>query len=315
MNNISKAEELERARKSISLGEERISLINQRLPELEASLEKKILKHELKGYQDRGIKKTQKELEGLQREKVTLEKTIEVLKKNLPGLEREAKLEVAEKETAATYQQAHADLIKIVEGVPSLDAVKGATAILQEYSKALSDAKGRYLSLSKNLADIMVSEKLDSLDSVSLDNLREDRTNIDFSQALQLSDDLIDLNEEINKIQYQLFYEATNIPLEFALPPEKRPGPEISPCGNYKIAFENGNWEGYVKETLLSPNGPFENWKRLRSTGNKITFEELKKIDNEMREEKKKQAIEETLYEKTINPFKQMVHENPNPEI
>lgn len=105
MPDLTATERLERARKSIVIAEERLSTIKKRLPELNSELEELRVVNEIQGYKGRTIERTQAEIETLQKEKDTLEQTIVALQKKLPELEKEARIEIAEKNTVKEYEE------------------------------------------------------------------------------------------------------------------------------------------------------------------------------------------------------------------
>lgn len=293
MSELTASEQYERGRRSIQVAEERLAVINQRLPALETELEELIVTNEIKGYKGRTIEKTQAEIESLQKEKVVLGKTVEVLKKKLPELETAARVESAATEGVVTYQKAHGELTEILNAIPSLDTLTTGIETLREFLKEFDRGKRKYLSLSRGLADIMVSEKLESLGDITLDSLRSDRSGLDYVPVLQLSDSLIDLNERIKRLQYDLFIAATNNPLEFYLPPEPKPEPQFSEDGRFKIErLTENRWEGFVKETFFADGKPFDTWKQILGRDNPITFEELKRIAADRIQEGKRAAME-----------------------
>lgn len=300
MAELTKQEELERARKCIELAEDRLAVINRKLPELEKELEELIVTNEIKGYKGRTIEKAQAEIEGLQKERTTLQKTIEVLKKKLFEFERAARIEIASTEGLSAYRKAFSEFSALLANPLSLEELKGAIEKIQDYVERLSNAKEGFFALGKKLCKFMEEERIEDLEGVYLQSLRDDRdaVNVYYQGLLEMSDSLIEFKEIIHGLQFSLFDLATNNPMEYLLPEPPSPGPEISPCGNYRIAFEDGNWNGYVKETHFVNGVVFDGWKRIRSTNHKITFNELKSIHEDMKLTEREQRSKEEARKK-----------------
>src|SRR4030065_1913988 len=140
---LTKEEEYERAKKSILLAEERLSIIDTRLPELETELEELIITNEIRGYKGRTIGKTQAEIDSLQKEKATLNRTVEVLRKKLPDLEKAVRLEVVSTGAVRDYQKAHSELVDLLKRIPSLDPLKVEIERIRQCSKRLEEGQGR----------------------------------------------------------------------------------------------------------------------------------------------------------------------------
>jgi hypothetical protein len=303
MAELTKQESLERARKSIELAKERVNAINQRLPSLENELEELIVTNEIRGYKGRTIEKTQAEIEGLKKERETLQKTMQALTKKLPEIERAAQIEIASTEGLSAYRKAHSEFTELLSNPSSLKELSEAIEKTQGYVERLSTAKERFFKIGKKLFQFMEGEKID-LKGVNMQSLRDDRNaaNVYYQGLLEMSDSLIEFKEIIHGLQFSLFDLSAN-PLEYSLPDPAPPKPEISPCGNYKIIFEDSSWCGYVKEVHFTNGATFDSWKRIRIADYKITFDELKKINDDMREQAKQRATEEALYEKSVYPF------------
>ncbi len=124
----------------------------------------------------------------------------------------------------------------------------------------------------------MVKEKLPGLGDLTMETLREERFSVDYGQQLQLSDQLIDLSEVINKLQYALFITVTFNPAETLLPPAPAPEPLVSECGRFKIEKTGDLWSGFLKETHFNDGVALNNWKRIYSSHEPITFEGLKSL-------------------------------------
>ena len=243
---LTATEQLERARKSIELAEERVKVIDQRLPELENELEDLILKNEIKGYKGRTIEKTQAEIDNLQKEKATLERTVEVLKKKLPEFERQTRIEVTEQDTVRDYRKAHSGLIELLKGIPSLDGLKAEIQKIQSYREGLEQSQGRYFDLLTVCNDFLIKENLQAVGNVDIETLISDKDSIDYQDLLILSDSLIDINEMINDLQYKLFKVGiAQVPIKEIQP---EPVPEYSPCGNYYRICEHGTWTLFEKQ-------------------------------------------------------------------
>jgi DNA repair exonuclease SbcCD ATPase subunit len=297
MADLTAVERLERARKSIMVAEDRLDMINkQRLPELNRELEDLIVINETKGYKGQTIERTESEIESLQKEKVTLEKTISALQKALPQIEKEARIEITETETIKDYHDALNELRDLISNIPMLDTVTGAITEIENYCKNLDGAKAKFLSLSKGLGDFMEKEKIETL-GISMEGLRNDRQSIDYSQVLYLSDALIDLSGNINQLQYKLFDTATNKPLEYRLPTEPKPEPMFSEDGRFKIEKEGESWNGYKKETHFFNGVATEIWKRIYSSGEIVDFEGLKRINDGIKIKGKERAAKERARE------------------
>jgi predicted RNase H-like nuclease (RuvC/YqgF family) len=89
---LNPTEKFERARKSTLLSEERLVVIDKRLPELRSKPDDLIIKNELEGYKARTITRTREEIASLEKEKIALQQTISALQKKLPELETAAEV-------------------------------------------------------------------------------------------------------------------------------------------------------------------------------------------------------------------------------
>lgn len=278
MAELTAKEKLNRAQKSIMISKERLDVINERLPGLNSELEDLIFVNETQGYKGRTVARTQTEVETLEKEKVALEKTVSILQGKLPEITRNAMIEETETETVSEYRQAYDELNELLRACPSLDEVITALNEIGRHKDTLGVAKDRYLSISKKLADVMVKEKLSGLGDLTMETLREERFSVDYSQQLELSDQLIDLSEIVNKLQYALFVTVTFNPAQTLLPPEPNPEPLISECGRFKIEQTGNLWSGFLKETRFDEGGiAINNWKRIYSSHEPVTFDVLKK--------------------------------------
>jgi hypothetical protein len=278
MVDLTAKEKLDRARKSIMISQERLDVINKRLSDLNSELEDLIFINETQGYKGRTVARTQTEMDSLEKEKITLEKTVSILQGKLSELTRNAMIEESETETVAEYRQAYDELNELLRACPSVDELTAALNEIGRYKDTLSATKDRYLTISKKLADVMVNEKLPGLGDLTMETLREERFSLDYGQQLQLSDQLIDLSEIVNKLQYALFITVTFNPAQTLLPPEPVPEPLISECGRFKIEQTGNVWSGFLKETYFDNGVAFNNWKSIYSSYEPVTFEGLKSL-------------------------------------
>jgi hypothetical protein len=277
MADLTAREKLDRARKSIMISTERLDVINKRLSGLNSELEDLIFINETQGYKSRTVTRTQTEVENLEKEKVTLEKTVSILQGKLSELTRNAMIEETETETVSEYREAYNELNELLRACPSVDVLITALNEIGRYKDTLSATKDRYLTISKKLADVMVKETLPGLGDLTMETLREERFSVDYSQQLELSDRLIDLSEIVNKLQYALFVTVTFNPAQTLLPPALAPEPLISECGRFKIDQTGNVWSGFLKETRFDEGVAINNWKRIYSSHEPVTFDVLKK--------------------------------------
>lgn len=211
MPDLTATERLERARKSIVIAEERLSTIKKRLPELNSELEELRVVNEIQGYKGRTIERTQTEIETLQKEKDTLEQTIVALQKKLPELEKEARIEIAERETVKEYGESLAALSDLIEKVLTIDEVKEAVSKIQRYAESLENRQKKFFALSKSLNQTMIKEALPSVGDLDIETLRTNAGSLNYNETLALSDNLIDLSNELNSLQFFLFKTSTAI--------------------------------------------------------------------------------------------------------
>jgi len=242
MAEITAVERLERARKSLEISQDRLVEINARLPILSRELEELIVTNEISGYKGATIKRTQAEIETLQKEKDTLEQTIVALQKKLPELEKEARIEIAEKETVEEYGESFAALSELIEQVPTIDEVKEAVKKIQGFAESLENRQKKFFEVTKALNDVMLKEKLSSVGSVDIETLRTNIGGLNYDEILALSDNLIDLAEELNTLQYYLFKMGTAI-LAIADPPFPHVEEKCA-CGKHRREFRP--MEGWI---------------------------------------------------------------------
>ncbi len=123
MADLTAKEKLDRARKSIMISQERLDVINKRLSGLNSELEDLIFINETQGYKGRTVARTQTEMDSLEKEKITLEKTVSILQGKLSELTRNAMIEETETETVSEYRQAYDELNELLGACPSVDEV------------------------------------------------------------------------------------------------------------------------------------------------------------------------------------------------
>lgn len=256
MPDLTATEKLERARKSIVIAEERLSTIKKRLPELNSELEELRVVNEIQGYKGRTIERTQAEIETLQKEKDTLEKTILALEKKLPGLEKEARIEIASSETVAEYKIALIALSDLIGEVPTIDELKEAVKKIQGYAESLENRQKKFFTLSQGLNQTMIKEALPSVGGVDIETLRANIGGLNYNEILALSDNLIDLAEELNTLQYYLFKTGTAI-ITIADPPFPHVE-ESCPCGKHRREFRP--MEGWILLEYRQDPEYFNEW-------------------------------------------------------
>ena len=243
---LTKQEECERAQKSILLAEERLSIIDKRLPELETELEELIITNEIRGYKGRTIGKTQAEIDSLQKDKATLNRTVEVLRKKLPDLEKAVRLEVVSTGAVRDYQKAHSELVDLLKRIPSLDPLKVEIERIRQCSKRLEEGQGRFFEILQTLNDFLVRENLQTVGDIDIETLRNNNDQLNYQNVLTLSDDIIDLGEQLNDIQYKLFKTGTAyMPIQ---EPHVIPVREFSNDKNYYRICEHGTWTLFEKQ-------------------------------------------------------------------
>ena len=246
MGDLTATERRDRAVKSLSIAEDRLEVINRMLPELETELQNSIVKNEIEGYRNKTIQKRETEIDSLLKEKTSLEKTIEALKKALPEFEKAARVEIASTETVRLYHEGKAEVKELLNRIPSLAGLKAEIENVRQYAERLQEIQGEFFGVLQNLNEILIRENLQSIGDIDIVALQKDRDAIDYAGLLAFSDSLIDLNEEINSLQYKLFKTGTlYMPIQ-ELQPE--PVPEYSPCGNYHRICEHGTWTLFEKQ-------------------------------------------------------------------
>jgi len=256
MADLTATEKLERARKSIVIAEERLSTIKKRLPELNSELEELRVVNEIQGYKGRTIERTQAEIETLQKEKDTLEQTIIALQKKLPELEKEARIEVASSETVAEYKIALTALSDLLCKVPTLDELKAAVSKIQRFAETLENRQRKFFGVTKALNDVMLKEKLSSVGSVGIETLRTNIGGLNYDEILALSDNLIDLSDELNSLQFFLFKTGTAI-LAIADPPFPNVEEKCA-CGKHRREFRQ--MEGWILLEYRQDPEYFNKW-------------------------------------------------------
>jgi len=242
MAEISAVERLERARKSLEISQDRLVEINARLPILSRELEELIVTNEIQGYKGRTIEKVRDEIANLEKEKDTLEKTILALENRLLEFEKEARIEVASSETVAEYKIALIALSELIREVPTIDEVKGVLEKIQRYAESLENRQKKFFALSQGLNQTMIKEGLAAVGGVDIETLRTNIGGLNYDEILALSDNLIDLAEELNTLQYYLFKMGTAI-LAIADPPFPHVEEKCA-CGKHKREYKPG--EGWI---------------------------------------------------------------------
>lgn len=236
MADLTAQEKLERARNSISVAEERLSFIKQRLPELNRELDELLVTNEIQGYKGRTIERTQSEINTLQKEKDTLEKTIEALKKKLPDIEKNTRLEIAETETVSEYKESLTVLKGLIEASPSDEELKETINKIQQYAEKLRETQQRFFRLSQTLNEAIVNENVESINDISIESLRDNLGSLNYQGILEFSDNLIDYADMVNTIQFELFKIGTAIlTITDPLPPHIK---ETCKCERHKREFK-----------------------------------------------------------------------------
>lgn len=251
MADLSATERLERARGSLMVSEERLHFIVKTLPQLNSELEELILINETQGYKGRTIERTQSEINKLLEEKESLEKTISVLQKKLPELEKAWRIETASIKTIAEYRQSLTELSRLINELPAFDDLQEAIDKIQGYADELEKAQENFFSISQELNRILIDEKLQNIGDVDIEALRSNPESLDYQDILNFSDDLIDAGSKINLLQYNLYRIGTAI-LSIIDPP--RPYiEETCLCGNHRREFKPGDNCWYMWEYQRDP--------------------------------------------------------------
>ena len=241
MIEVAASERLERAEKSLLLSRERLQVINRRLRELNAELENLVIINETQRSKSTVIKKTQGEIENLEKEKVNLEFIIKALTGRLPELERDYRLEVATIETGKEYREALEGLTEFLAVTPALNPLKEGIEKLQAYADRLTEAQTKFFEISQRMNDVLIKENVGDIAGVGIETLNEN-AQLDYEPVLLFSDELIALSESLNEIQYALFATGTGI---FRV--TERPLKHIEEnctCGKHRREFlpDSRNW-------------------------------------------------------------------------
>ena len=241
MAEVAASERLERAEKSLLLSRERLQIINRKLPELNAELENLVIINETQRSKATVIKKTQGEIENLEKEKVNLEFIIKALTGRLPELERDYRLELAETESLTEYQQALSNLQEFLAATPALNPLKEGIEKLQAYADRLTEAQTKFFEISQRMNDVLIKENVGDIAGVGIETLNEN-AQLDYQPVLLFSDELISLSERLNEIQYQLFSIGTQV-LRVETPPLQYIQ-EACTCGKHRREFDpaSRNW-------------------------------------------------------------------------
>ncbi|MDA8215227.1 MAG: hypothetical protein M0Z64_08115 [Nitrospiraceae bacterium] len=268
---ITATEMLTRIQNAIRDAEDRINAANDRLAVLNQRSEELYLDNAVLGGKDAEIIQVNDEIASLKDEITRQNRLIDALRAKLSEIERQARIETATNVDVAEYNQIKENLQEFLNEVPDIDVLKAEIVKLETYENALNTLKQAFLKKGKDIVDFMQREKLDNLDDVNLQKLRNDRVLFDCKGILDLSDNIIDLIEKLNSVQYRLFATATYNPVESRIPEPVDPDtvPEISPCGRFKRVKEGGTWE--MHEKGINSFG-HEDWSRLYSGGHKPNF-------------------------------------------
>ncbi len=194
--------------------------------------------NEIQGYKGRTIERTQAEFETLLKEKDTLEQTIVALQKKLPELEKEARIEIAERETVKEYEKSLASLSELIGEVPTIDELKAAVSKIQRFAETLENRQKKFFTFSQGLNETMIKEGLAAVGSVNVEILRTNIGGLNYDEILALSDNLIDLSDELNSLQYFLFKTSTAI-ITIAEPPLPHIEEKCA-CGKHKREYKPG---------------------------------------------------------------------------
>ncbi|HBR22533.1 MAG TPA: hypothetical protein DD713_08240 [Nitrospiraceae bacterium] len=254
MADLTATEKLERARRSIMVAEERLNVINNKLPGLNCELDDLIVINETQGYKGRTIERLQAEIDSLQKEKETLEKTISALQKALPEFEKAWRLELAGTESLDAYRSALKELTGLLHTIPAIDELREAIRKAQTFSDKLDESQRNFFAASLKLNDTLLQEDIESIGDVSIECLQSDALSLNYGPLLSFSDDLIDIGEQINELQFSLFKVGT-AQLIITAPPAPVPVPEYSPCGNYYRIKQGGKWYLFKRERRPEKNG------------------------------------------------------------
>jgi hypothetical protein len=306
MAELTAAEKLERARQSILVAEERLHEITKILPGLDTELNELLVRNEIQGYKGRTIEKKEAEIESLQKEKNNLERTITALQGRIPELEKDWMLERTATETVGAYEAALGELTELLRSVPSSEKISAALRELQGFTERVGAIQEKLYTASQRLNETLIKEGLPSIGPIDIDTLKTNSEGLDYQGVFELSESLLELNEDINAEQYQLFMLANNS-LRVIDPPPPDVN-EVCECRNHKREHRAGSgWQ--VWEHQQDPK--FYNvkeWVLIRREGafkDKPEFScEIEKILRQKETEKRMRERENQDEEKLPSPGK-----------
>jgi hemoglobin-like flavoprotein len=268
---ITATEMLTRIQNAIKEAEDRINASNERLEALNQRSEELYLDNAVIGGKDAEIQQVNDEIVSLKDEITRQNRLIDALRAKLSEIEKQARIENAVNVDIAEYNQIKENLQEFLNEIPDLDTIKTEIKKLEAYEIALSSLKNEFLKRCKNIADFMQTEKLDNLNDVNLQSLRNDRALLDCKGILTLSDSIIDLIEMLNSVQYRLFATATYNPLELRIPEPVDPDTVPDVNGRFKRVREGKTWLLYEKTVNSFGH---EDWSRIYTGWHKPDFPE-----------------------------------------
>jgi hypothetical protein len=268
--------ELEKAEGALRVAQERLDMVNVKLPELENELEELIVTNELKGYKAATVKRKQSEIAKIQTEREVLLKTISALNKRMPDLQKAARIETASTETAAAYQDAVDQFKVMFDNTPLLDAIIGGIEAIESHVAEVQEAQDRYHKLARGLNAVMLSEGITSAGEVTVDRLFVDKNDIPYGKLFAVSEALTAIIDRISGLQNSISTVKDFNRLFFKLerPIEATPQSEFSADGKYKIAHEMGYWRLYEKRMTPTDDSfvPKPTWLEISCSINKPDF-------------------------------------------
>jgi hypothetical protein len=269
-------DELDKAQGAIRVAQERLEVIDGRLPELEKELDGLLVEDEIRGYKKAAITRSQNTITKLKAEKEIVEKTISALRKRLPDLQRAARIETVSTVTASAYQKAF-DQFKILLGnIPPFDGVVSGIGALESHMAEVQEVQEKYHKLAKQLNAVMLAEGITSVGEITVDKLFADKNDIPYGKLFAVSEALTAITNNIARLQNAIFIVREFNRLNFKLdrPVEPEPEPEYSADGRYKIARVMGYWRLYEKRMNPTDNSFMSQptWVEIRYGVNKPNF-------------------------------------------
>lgn len=198
---LTKTDEYDRAKRSVEVNQQQLSVVEDRIRSLEAELHEALVKQETRGYATATIERLKNEIKKLQDEQTDLQLSISAIQKALPELKKEADIETVKTETKELRQVADS-CVEAIKQVQVADFLVKSQELLVQFdnaSNAYAHFKQKWGSLFEIAGRLNMERELSSLKEI------EATVTVERSKLIDASREVIDKAKHDFELKLLLF--------------------------------------------------------------------------------------------------------------